>query len=111
MSVSSVAMKAYNQALQTQTKAKAAMAKSTPAVKPSAEPGSGFGDAIRNSLDKVNEMQNQKASMVEDFATGKNTNVHELMIQLQKAGMAINMTSAVRNKILTAYQEIMRMQF
>jgi len=48
---------------------------------------------------------------VESFAAGKDHNVHELMIQLQKAGLAMSMTSAVRNKILASYQELTKMQF
>ena len=45
------------------------------------------------------------------FASGKTQNVHELMISLQKAGLAMDMTSAVRNKVMNAYQELMRIQF
>ncbi|MDO9081765.1 MAG: flagellar hook-basal body complex protein FliE, partial [Humidesulfovibrio sp.] len=45
------------------------------------------------------------------FAAGKDHNVHELMISLQKAGLAMSMTSAVRSKILQSYQELTKMQF
>jgi flagellar hook-basal body complex protein FliE len=70
-----------------------------------------FAATIEESLAKVNEMQSEKSLMIQEFASGKNQNVHELMITLQKAGLAMDMTSAVRNKVMQAYQEIMRIQF
>lgn len=70
-----------------------------------------FAATIEDSIAKVNDMQLEKGHMIEDFASGKSQNVHELMISLQKAGLAMDMTSAVRNKVLTAYQELMRIQF
>lgn len=73
--------------------------------------GSPFMDALKGSLKKVNDIQVEKNNMVEAFASGKEENVHELMISLQKAGLAMSMTSAVRNKVITAYQELMRMPF
>lgn len=75
------------------------------------EPRTSFGETIKDSLTKVNEMQGEKKAMIESFAAGEKTNVHELMITMQKAGLAMNMTSAVRGKIISAYQEIMRMPF
>jgi flagellar hook-basal body complex protein FliE len=62
-------------------------------------------------LQKVNDLQTEKTSAVESFASGENQNVHELMISLQKAGLAMNLTSAVRNKVMEAYRELSKMQF
>lgn len=108
MIVKSVAMQAYQNALKAQQSAYGA---SVSAVKKQETPTTSFTDTLTSSLEKVNDMQEQKMSMVESFAAGKSTNVHELMIQLQKAGLAMSMTSAVRNKILSGYQELTRMQF
>ncbi|MEG6550936.1 flagellar hook-basal body complex protein FliE [Desulfocurvibacter africanus] len=108
MSVSNVAMKAYSKALDAHKEAEK-KALGSASYNPDAE--SGFTKTMNASLKKVNDLQLEKNSMVEAFASGENQNVHELMIQIQKAGLAINMTSAVRNKIMTAYQEIMRMSF
>ncbi len=72
---------------------------------------SDFGDMLKGSVQKVNQMQQDKELMIEEFASGKTQNVHELMISLQKAGLAMSMTSTVRNKIMQSYQEIMRMPF
>jgi flagellar hook-basal body complex protein FliE len=70
-----------------------------------------FANTVRESLTKVNDLQSEKSTMVEEFASGERQNVHELMISLQKAGVAMRMTSAVRNKVLEAYKELSRMQF
>ena len=63
-----------------------------------------------DSLAQVNDMQLEKKAMIESFAAGETQNVHELMIHIQKAGVAMSMTSAVRSKVMQAYQEVMRMQ-
>lgn len=108
MIVKSVAMRAYQDALKMQ---QSAQGKVDAHFKPKAEPSTSFVQTLKGSLEKVNDMQQQKASMVESFAAGKETNVHELMITLQKAGLAMSMTSAVRGKILQSYQELTKMQF
>ncbi|PIE69476.1 MAG: flagellar hook-basal body complex protein FliE [Deltaproteobacteria bacterium] len=70
-----------------------------------------FSDTIKESLNKVNDMQIDKNAMITSFASGEKQNVHELMVSLQKAGMAMRMTSAVRNKVLEGYKELMKMPF
>lgn len=108
MIVKSVAMQAYQNALKAQ---QSAFQGTSSVFKKQETPVNSFTDTLQSSLEKVNDMQERKMSMVESFAAGKSTNVHELMIQLQKAGLAMNMTSAVRNKILAGYQELTKMQF
>ena len=108
MIVKSVAMQAYQNALKTHQNAEQGI---TSGIKNTQKPAGGFMDAMKGSLDKVNTMQQEKTSLVESFAAGKDHNVHELMISLQKAGLAMSMTSAVRNKILASYQELTKMQF
>lgn len=108
MIVKNIAMNAYQNALK-------AHAQTTEKITgKSTRPGaveSGFGDLLTDSVAKVNQMQKQKDTMIEEFATGKTQNVHELMITMQKAGLAMQMTSTVRSKIMQSYQEIMRMPF
>ncbi|MDQ7031534.1 MAG: flagellar hook-basal body complex protein FliE [Desulfonauticus sp.] len=70
-----------------------------------------FTDTLKKSLKKVNDLQEQKESMIKSFAAGENQNIHELMIALQKANIAMQMTAAVRNKVLDAYKEIMHLNF
>lgn len=107
MAVSPLAIKAYSAASELLNNPKSLDAKS----KSTREATQSFAETIEESLAKVNEMQMDKSLMIQDFASGKNQNVHELMITLQKAGLAMDMTSAVRNKVMQAYQEIMRIQF
>jgi flagellar hook-basal body complex protein FliE len=109
MVVKSVAINAYQNAMDIRRRSvDNTVAKR---LKKPQEPVEGFGDTLKKSLDSVNEMQSEKKTMIEEFASGKNQNVHELMITLQKAGLAVSMTSAVRSKLMSAYQEISRMQF
>lgn len=100
----STALAEFSKAQQTFDKA----ADSVPKFK---RPETSFQDTLNSSLKEVNEMQGVKTQMIKSFATGENQNVHELMITLQKAGLAVNMTSAVRNKVLEAYKELSRITF
>ena len=108
MAISNVALKAYDQALK--TRADFMQEKQTGKTKPAVDSTS-FMEAINGSLKKVNDLQATKSSMIESFASGEKQNVHELMISLQKASMAMHMTSAVRTKVMHAYKEIMQTHF
>ncbi|MBU1230656.1 MAG: flagellar hook-basal body complex protein FliE [Proteobacteria bacterium] len=108
MIVKSVAMQAYQNALKIQSDAQGKIASNF--KKPAAAQG-GFMDALKGNLEKVNDLQNEKSSLATSFAAGKDHNVHELMITLQKAGLAMSMTSAVRSKIMQSYQELTKLQF
>ncbi len=68
-----------------------------------------FVQTIKESLEKVNELQMQKDEMIKEFAVGKSQNVHELMIAIQKASIAVKLTTAIRNKVLEAYKQMMNM--
>lgn len=74
-------------------------------------PGKTFTDTLKKSVADVNDMQIESKAMVKEFATGESQNVHELMISMQKAGIAMRMTSAVRNKVMESYRELLRIQF
>lgn len=73
--------------------------------------GNSFEKTVTESLKQVNDLQSEKTSMITAFASGEKQNVHELMISLQKAGLAMKMTSAVRNKVMDAYRELSKMSF
>lgn len=68
-----------------------------------------FTDFFSQALDKVNELQKQSQQQTEDFAVGKTDNIHQVLIAAEKADVALQMTLQIRNKILDAYNEIMRM--
>lgn len=105
--IRNVAMQAYQNALQDASK----LSKSIRSTTERKEPAEGFGNMLTESLSKVNAMDAEKSQMIEEFASGKTQNVHELMISMQKASIAMQMTSAVRGKVIQAYQEIMRIPF
>ncbi len=77
---------------------------------PTINPNS-FSETVSNSFDKLNSLQAKKAHAINDFASGRTQNVHELMITLQKASVAMSLTSAVRGKVMEAYKELSRITF
>lgn len=79
----------------------------TPEGTPDTRPG--FKEALQNSIKDVNVRQLEAHSAMEDLATGRSSNLHETMIAIQKAEISFKMLMQVRNKIINAYQEVMRM--
>jgi flagellar hook-basal body complex protein FliE len=69
-----------------------------------------FGDYLKNALDNVNQLQLDSQQIGVDFAAGKTDNIHEVMIAGEKADISMQLTMQIRNKVLDAYNEIMRMQ-
>ena len=109
MTIQTTAIQAYSNALRnfSQTEKKI----QSGSLSPEKMPTNNFADVLASSLEKVNGMQAERSSMVNAFASGQSQNVHELMITMQKAGLAMNMTAAVRNKVMEAYKELTRLQF
>lgn len=71
---------------------------------------SGFFEALQNSMDEVNRNQLEADQSIKDLVAGRTKNIHETMLQLQKADLSLKTMMQVRNKILEAYKEIMKMQ-
>ena len=69
-----------------------------------------FEDFLQDALNKVNDLQLQSDKLTNDFAAGKTDNIHQVMIAAEKADLALQFTMQIRNKILDAYNEIMRIQ-
>lgn len=69
-----------------------------------------FVDYLNDAIKKVNDMILESDKAAEDFASGKTDNIHQVMIAMEKADIALQFTMQIRNKILDAYNEIMRMQ-
>ncbi len=72
--------------------------------------GEDFAQILKDALDKVNSMQKKAEKMTDDFARGKISNIHDVIIEAEKASIALRLTVEVRNRIVEAYREIMRMQ-
>ncbi|HHY23658.1 MAG TPA: flagellar hook-basal body complex protein FliE [Clostridiaceae bacterium] len=70
----------------------------------------GFACYLNNAISKTNEMIIQADNISNQFAAGKTDDIHKVLIAVEKADIALQFTLQVRNKIIDAYNEIMRMQ-
>ena len=72
--------------------------------------GVDFASALKSSLDHVNQSQQAATSLAQRFETGDTTvSLSDAMIALQKSSISFQQTVQVRNKLVSAYQEIMAM--
>ncbi|MBI2307788.1 MAG: flagellar hook-basal body complex protein FliE [Rhodocyclales bacterium] len=70
-----------------------------------------FATVLRNSIDQVNQTQQQAETLAANFAAGDgNANLHDVMIALQKANVSFQEMVQVRNKLVSAYQDVMNIQ-
>lgn len=74
------------------------------------EAGKTFADVMKNSMEKVNEYQVQADQAIKELVAGKTKNIHETMLTIERADTSLKLMMQVRNKILEAYREVMRMQ-
>jgi flagellar hook-basal body complex protein FliE len=72
--------------------------------------GPSFSDTLKNAISSVDGLQKDADLKMQQLATGQNNNIHETMIAAEKADIALRLMVQVRNKIIAAYEEIMRMQ-
>jgi flagellar hook-basal body complex protein FliE len=72
--------------------------------------GTSFADILKNSFEQVNEQQVQADQAIKDLVAGRNKNIHETMLAIERADSSLKLMMQVRNKVLDAYREIMRMQ-
>lgn len=75
------------------------------------EKGGDFAQTLMDVIKEVNTSQQDSRRMQEDFITGRRpVDIQDVMISMEKASTAMQLTIAVRNKMLEAYQEINKMQ-
>ncbi|GAB5348442.1 flagellar hook-basal body complex protein FliE [Alteriqipengyuania sp. 357] len=74
-----------------------------------AQETAGFAESLRGALDGVNAAQQRSGEITEAYERGEVTDIAKVMLARQEAGVAFEATLQVRNKLLSAYQEIMRM--
>lgn len=72
--------------------------------------GASFEQMLGQALDKVNTLQIKSSDLSAQMASGNLEYVHQAMVMAEKAGIAFDFTMQLRNKVLEAYQEIMRTQ-
>jgi len=75
-----------------------------------ANENSSFDDVLKGALDEVNKLQKDADNYTKLLALGQVENIHDVTIASEKAKIALQMTLTVRNKVVDAYKEIMRMQ-
>ena len=91
---------------------KAATAVAQGKANPAEAQGEGdFSQILKNALDQVNQAQQTAQKMSEDFAAGQdNVNLQDVMINLQKANLSFQEMVQVRNRLVSAYHDIMNIQ-
>ena len=84
---------------------------SRPVAATAAEGGLDFAQVLQNSINQVNQAQQQATSMAQNLAAGDSEqNLHEVMVALQTASISFQEMVQVRNRLVTAYQDVMNMQ-
>ncbi len=69
-----------------------------------------FADTLKDAVQSVNTAQKEADHKAQQVATGKSHDIADVMITAEKADIALKLMMSVRNKIIEAYQEIMKMQ-
>lgn len=72
-------------------------------------PAGSFTESLKGALDNVNASQQKASAISEAYEKGEVVDVAKVMLARQEAGVAFEATLQVRNKLLNAYQDIMRM--
>ena len=72
--------------------------------------GPSFKETMQGFLKDVNSMQVKADQSIEKMAAGEITDVHQVMSTVQEANVAFNMMMEIRNKVMDAYQEVMRIR-
>ncbi|HHU82122.1 MAG TPA: flagellar hook-basal body complex protein FliE [Firmicutes bacterium] len=73
------------------------------------EAGKSFREIFSDALRVVNDLELQADKLDRQLAAGTVENIHEVTIAAEKAALALELTAQVRNRLLEAYQEFMRM--
>ncbi len=85
-------------------------AATSPAAKTQAPAGKDFSSYLLESLEKVNQLQQEADAGVQKLVTGETDNVAEVFSATRKAGVAFDLLMEIRNKLLDAYTELKQMR-
>ncbi len=72
--------------------------------------GDSFGKMLTRAVGSVDQTMKTSEQGIQDFVAGKTENVHEVMIDMQRAQLSFQLMVEMRNKAIETYQEISRMQ-
>ena len=76
----------------------------------SASASKNFGQILNQQLEEVNSLQKDADRLTEDFLVGEPVEIHQMLIAMEKADLALRQTVEIRNKMLEAYKQITNMQ-
>jgi flagellar hook-basal body complex protein FliE len=69
-----------------------------------------FGNALKTELERVNQLQQDAQTAIQDYAAGGDTPVHQVMLAVNKAELSLQLATQVRNRMVAAYQDVSKMQ-
>lgn len=76
----------------------------------SQQSGPGFGSVLADAIGRVDQFQQNAQTSIGKFISGEDEEVHKVALATQEASMSFDLFLQVRNKVVSAYQEVMRMQ-
>lgn len=68
-----------------------------------------FGRALQDSFNNLNRLQQERNQSIEDLVTGRNRDLHQTMILMEKSSVSTQLALQIRNKVIETYNEIMKM--
>ena len=74
------------------------------------QPQGGFADLLQQAVEHVNQAKLNADRAARDVALGEAESIHSTMIAMEKADLSMRLLTQVRNKVVEAYQDVMRMQ-
>ena len=86
-------------------------APNTTALDTGNDSGTGFSDVLKNAVNTVDSLHNNAATQVGNLLQGGGGDMNDVMIAVEKADVSFQLMMQVRNKIVSAYQDIEKMQF
>lgn len=84
--------------------------KTVPVVQVQENIQTSFMDYVSNIYTDMNEKVNAADNKLKEYAVGETTNIHDVLLSIEKAKGSFELGLQVRNRLLEGYQEIMRMQ-
>jgi flagellar hook-basal body complex protein FliE len=80
-------------------------------LRPSTTYEAGFRDVLHSAIDDIQQLEGEAETKVAGVIQGNGADVHSAMIAVERADLSFQLMMQVRNKIVSAYEEISRMQF
>jgi flagellar hook-basal body complex protein FliE len=71
--------------------------------------GDAFSSILQQTVQNVSHLQNEADTSINQFLSGENDDPHTMMLSVQRSSLAFDMFVQVRNKVVSAYQEVMKM--